>query len=59
MEERNTEGLPIVKRGDGWQPSEQRKRTFLASKSDLDEHQEEKHKRRPVPLPFGSIDVFA
>lgn len=59
MDEKTSEALPAVKRGEGWKPRQQRKRTFLASTTEAQESSKEETPPKPLPLPFGKIDVFA
>jgi len=59
VDEKTTETIPVVKRGEGWKPRNQRRRTFMASAEESHEPMKEESPRRPLPLPFGKIDVIA
>lgn len=56
-EQENTLVKPVVNRQEGWKEQPQ-KRHFTRSHNGPEETEEEPA-RKPTPLPFGKIDVFA
>lgn len=57
-ESNGTEVQPIRTRDEGWKSKQQGKRTFVSSKEAAEQKAEESS-RKPLPLPFGKIDVMA
>lgn len=59
MDDRNTSGVrPVVQRSEDFKEKNPQKKFFSGPRESV-EKQEEEAPRRPVPLPFGKIDVIA
>jgi hypothetical protein len=59
MDEKDATGVrPVVQRSEDFREKNPQKKFFSGSRESV-EKQEEESPRRPVPLPFGKIDVIA
>ena len=60
MDDKDSTGVrPIVQRSEDFREKNAQRKFFTGGKESAEKQQEEESPRRPIPLPFGKIDVIA